>query len=75
MCVLSIDVPDLHAAQRAAVVVCGWGESGGFGGREQVVLRMLRGAGVKPYALHIKRDGTPKHPLFVKYATVPVKIP
>lgn len=69
------DTMILDAARRAAVVVCGWGAPGGLGGRDKAVLRMLRGVGVKPYALHINQDGTPKHPLYVKYKTIPIEIP
>jgi len=36
------------------------------------VLRLLRDAGVTPFALALNKDGTPKHPLYVRYETVPV---
>lgn len=69
------DAMILEAARRAAVVVCGWGEPGGLGGRDKAILQMLRGAGIKIYALHINMDGTPRHPLYVRYKAVPTEIP
>lgn len=68
------DAMILDAAKRAAVVVCGWGKPGALGGRDLVVLRLLRDAGVTPYALQVNKNGTPKHPLYVRYETVPTPI-
>lgn len=65
----------VEAAKRAAVVVCGWGKPGALGGRDQAVLRLLRDAGVTPYGLQFNKDGTPKHPLYVRYETAPTPIP
>lgn len=64
----------VDAARRAAVVVCGWGQPGALGGRDQQVLGLLRANGVRPYALQINQNGTPRHPLYVSYKTKPVKI-
>jgi hypothetical protein len=65
------DAMIVEAAQRAGVVVCGWGGPGTLGGRDKAVLILLRSAGVKPYALHINLDGTPRHPLYVGYKSIP----
>ena len=69
------DAMILDAARRAAVVVCGWGKPGRLGGRDAAVLTLLRDAGVTPYALALNKNGTPKHPLYVRYDTVPVRMP
>jgi hypothetical protein len=68
------DTMILDAARRAAVVVCGWGKPGVLGGRHEAVLRLLRDAGIKPYALKMNKDRTPKHPLYVAYKTVPTEM-
>lgn len=65
----------LDASRRAVVVVCGWGIPGTLGGRGDAVLRLLRAAGVRPYGLQLNKDGTPRHPLYVRYKTVPAQIP
>lgn len=64
----------LEAAQRASIVICGWGKPGMLGGRHHAVLRLLRDAGVRPFALAVNGDGTPKHPLYVRYETVPIEM-
>lgn len=69
------DAMILDAARRAVVVVCGWGVPGTLGGRGDAVLRLLRAAGIRPYGLQLNSDGTPRHPLYVRYTTVPAKIP
>jgi hypothetical protein len=69
------DAMILDASRRATVVVCGWGQPGLLGGRGDAVLRLLRAAGIKPYGLQMNRDGTPKHPLYVRYETIPIEIP
>ena len=56
----------VEAARAAALVVCGWGRS---------LLRMLTEAGAVPHALAITADGSPKHPLYVGYATQPAPVP
>ncbi len=67
---------DLHIvaeAQRANVVVAGWGKLGGARGFE--VLRLLRENGKEPLALKLNGDGSPHHPLYVRMDTVPVPMP
>lgn len=65
----------LEQASRAGLVVCGWGKHGALHGRGNAVLAMLRSAGVKPHALQINGDGSPKHPLYVGYQHEPVEMP
>ncbi len=69
------DAAILAQASRAGLVVCGWGKHGALHGRGNAVLSMLRSAGVKPHALQINGDGSPKHPLYVGYQHAPVEMP
>jgi hypothetical protein len=67
----------VEAARAAALVVCGWGRHceavrPGWG---RTLLRMLAEAGAVPHALAITSDGSPKHPLYVGYATQPAPVP
>lgn len=48
-------------AMGAAIVICGWGKLGGDRGAQ--ILAYLRAAGVRPHALALNDDGTPRHPL------------
>ena len=68
------DAMIIEAARRASVVVCGWGKPGSLGGRDKAVLQLLNDNGVKPFALKLNQDGTPTHPLFVAYKTVPIEL-
>lgn len=70
----SNDAMIIEAARRASVVICGWGKPGALGGRDKAVLQLLRDNGIKPYALKLNQDGTPKHPLYVAYETMPFEI-
>lgn len=54
-----------------ALVVCGWGKHGNLNGRGLDVSRMLRNAGVRLHCLGINKDGTPVHPLYVPYSSLP----
>lgn len=67
---LAISEPDrpsfndevIHAeAMRAGIVICGWGALAGD--RGPPILAYLRAAGVRPFALALNDDGTPRHPL------------
>jgi len=58
-------------AQDAGIVICAWGKDGAILGRANVVLAMLRQAGIQPHGLKFNLDGSPKHPLYVAYAEQP----
>lgn len=58
----------------AARVVCGWGKHGKLMNRDRDVLALLRRQGVTPYAMHVNKDGTPKHPLYIANVTVPKEL-
>lgn len=68
------DAAIVSAAQRSAMVLCGWGKPGRLLERDRIVLKLLRDCGVTPYALAINKDGTPKHPLYVGYKVQPEPI-
>lgn len=57
------DLAILENALLAGVVICGWGKLGGE--RGTAVLSRLRAANVLPYALHVNKDGSPHHPLYL----------
>lgn len=65
----------MSLARDAALVICGWGKHGKLRDRGATVLKMLRDAGITPYALKINKDGSPAHPLYIPYKAQPVEIP
>lgn len=65
------DAAILESVAGAGLVVCAWGAHGNLHDRGLAVLRLLRDAGVTPHYLHMNRDGTPKHPLYVGYDVQP----
>lgn len=56
-------------------VIVAWGAHGAYHGRDKAVLALLRELGVKPYALAVNLNGTPKHPLYVASAAEPREYP
>ena len=58
-----------RAAGAAGTVICGWGVHGAWGGRGRAVETMLRARGVRLHRLGATKDGHPRHPLYVGYAT------
>lgn len=63
-----------EACQSAEIVICGWGQPGNLLGRGAAVIEMLTKQGVRLHALAINADGTPTHPLYIRYAAEPVEI-
>ncbi|MBZ0093928.1 MAG: DUF1643 domain-containing protein [Burkholderiales bacterium] len=61
----------LDAIKDAGMVLCAWGNHGAHVGRAREVVDMLRSAGATPHSLGQNTDGSPKHPLYVAYATLP----
>jgi hypothetical protein len=59
------------AAASGGIVVCAWGANGKHMDQDAAVLGWLEAAGVRPTALRVNKDGTPMHPLYVPYETVP----
>lgn len=58
-------------ARPAAMVICAWGNHGGFFQRGELVLKRLRKHGILPYALRLNLDGSPSHPLRISYEQRP----
>ena len=61
----------LEACRWADVVICGWGTHGVHLGRGPEVAILLRQNGVKLHHLGLTKDGHPRHPLYISYATQP----
>lgn len=60
-------------AAEAGVVVAAWGNHGAHLGRGAAVLRLLSGICV-PQALHVNKDGSPSHPLYLSRNFKPVPL-
>lgn len=56
----------------AKMVIVAWGAHGGYRNRANIVLDMIRGAGVTPYCLGKTKEGYPKHPLRISYSVTPI---
>ena len=69
------DAAILEASRDAGIVICAWGKHGELNGRGKAVLEMLRTHGIQPHYLQLNQDGTPKHPLYVKYSVPPTPWP
>lgn len=59
-------------AKGAGMILAAWGKNGNHRDRAEAVLMMLESFAI--HALAINKDGTPKHPLYVAAATVPVRL-
>ena len=64
-----------QAVRRAGMVICGWGTNGMIKDRDTAVLWLVHGEGKPLYALGFNRNGTPKHPLYVRYSVKPELLP
>ena len=61
----------MAACDGAHRVVAAWGTHGGFQNRGDAVRRKLHDRGVKLCHLGLNKDGSPKHPLYIKGDTSP----
>lgn len=52
-------------ARQADKFVCGWGNHGGYAGRDEGVLGVLRANSVTPYCFAMTGAGQPQHPLYL----------
>lgn len=59
----------------AGVVVCGWGNHGGFLSRSQAILSLLRQKDIVPYCLTTTKQNEPGHPLYLKKDLAPRPLP
>jgi hypothetical protein len=55
----------------AGMVICAWGQHGKFLARAAKVHRLIKSAGIQPYALRLGKDGQPAHPLYLSYELQP----
>ncbi|GHH57550.1 DUF1643 domain-containing protein [Lentzea cavernae] len=55
-----------EAVQDAAVVIAGWGVPGRLHGRDREVAALLAERGIELKCLGRNKDGSPKHPLYVR---------
>jgi hypothetical protein len=65
----------LQAAREAQTTVCAWGTNGVHRGRDQQVIRLLRGAGIHLHYLRLTKDGHPMHPLYLPLSLAPTPWP
>lgn len=61
----------VRACTGAHRVVAGWGKHGALDHRGLAVLSRLRSVGIKLHHLGLNKDGSPKHPLYLKGGTEP----
>lgn len=62
------------AAEVSGLVICGWGKHGSLNGQDEYVKEIIRQANAIPLALRINKDGSPGHPLYIKYDQKPVDL-
>lgn len=61
----------LDACNGAICVVAGWGKHGALDHRGRVVRDTLGGNGIRLHHLGLNKDGSPRHPLYLKGGTEP----
>lgn len=59
------DAAIVTTVEQCPLIVCAWGNRGGWLQRDEAILSILRGMGVKPHALRINKRGIPSHPLYL----------
>jgi len=69
------DAAIMRAARESALVVCAWGNHGGYLGRSREVLKKLRTNGVALHALRVNAGGEPAHPLYLpgRLSAIPLR--
>lgn len=65
------DVYIQTVARWSRMVICAWGNYGGYQNRARIVLSMLRKFDVKTFALRLTKKGHPCHPLRISYDVQP----
>lgn len=69
------DTSILDVCRRAPMVICAWGKHGKHQGRAAHVLTRLRAEAMPLYTLAVNKDGSPKHPLYVRNDVEPFPFP
>lgn len=59
----------MQAARWADVILCAWGTHGAHMGLGPAIATLLRAEGFPLHHLGLSKDGHPKHPLYIGYAT------
>ncbi|MDP3425530.1 MAG: DUF1643 domain-containing protein [Burkholderiaceae bacterium] len=67
----SNDATIMELVQGAGIVICAWGKHGNLHDRGRIVHKTLLMNGVVPHYLKLNKDGTPAHPLYIPYETLP----
>ncbi len=66
------DAAIVKAARESAIVVCAWGNHGGFIGRSKEILKKLNSNGIALHALRVNANGEPAHPLYLPGKLKPI---
>lgn len=62
----------IDVAKDAGLIVCAWGAHGNFQNRANETVSFLRIYKIKLHHLGLNRDGTPKHPLYLRKDLKPI---
>ncbi|MEO0455646.1 MAG: DUF1643 domain-containing protein [Cyanobacteria bacterium P01_A01_bin.114] len=63
----------LAAAESATQIILAWGNWGQLLQRDQTVLKLLANCAPKMYCLGMTQAGQPRHPLYIKRTTSPIR--
>lgn len=75
MAVSEIGLPDINlktilgACQKSEVIVAGWGKHWQAQANGRMLTRKIQDAGFHLHCLGLNKDGSPKHPLYIKSGT------
>lgn len=59
------DAAIVKAAKTSALVVCAWGNHGGYRSRSKEILQTLRARNISLHCLRLNANGEPAHPLYL----------
>ena len=66
------DAAILRAAKESALVICAWGNHGGFLGRSSRVNELLKKNRITLHTLRVNANGEPAHPLYLPGRLKPI---
>ncbi len=66
----------IDAVQQSEITVCGWGSHPMAAARAKQIFELLDNQELahKLHVLQINKNGSPKHPLYVPYSKLPVRL-